>query len=88
MGRTPDLRDRHVIVTGGSSGIGLALVLRLQALGAKVSVVAIDDGDLARLRAEQPKGATLSAPADVSDRAQARGGRLGDRGATARSTCW
>lgn len=71
--RTPDLRDRHVIVTGGSSGIGLALVRRSLALGAKVSVVALDDGDLARLRSEPPPGdhPLHLAPADVSDRAQA-----------------
>jgi 3-dehydrosphinganine reductase len=70
--RTPDLRDRHVLVTGGSSGIGLALVRRSVALGAKVSVVALDDGDLARLRVEPPEGAhpVHLAPADVSDREQ------------------
>jgi 3-dehydrosphinganine reductase len=73
MARTPDLRDRHVIVTGGSSGIGLALVRRLAVLGAKVSVVALDDGDLARLREDPPEGShpLCLAPADVSDRAQA-----------------
>ena len=72
-GRTPDLRDRHVIVTGGSSGIRLALVRRLLALGAKVSVVALDDGDLERLRAHPPPGAhpLHLAPADVSVRERA-----------------
>jgi 3-dehydrosphinganine reductase len=71
--KTPDLRDRHVIVTGGSSGIGLALVRRVLALGAKVSVVALDDGDLERLRADPPPGShpLHLAPADVSERAQA-----------------
>jgi len=73
MGRTPDLRDRHVIVTGGSSGIGLALVRRLCGLGARVSVVALDDADLARLREAPPSGIHRLhlAPADVADRAQA-----------------
>lgn len=71
--RTPDLRERHVVVTGGSSGIGLALVRRVAALGARVSVVALDDGVLARLRAKPLEGAhpLHLAPADVSDRAQA-----------------
>jgi len=73
MARTPDLRDQHVIITGGSSGIGLALVRRVLALGARVSVVALDDGDLARLRDGPPESAhpLHLAPADVSDRSQA-----------------
>ncbi len=74
MGRTPDLRDRHVIVTGGSSGIGLALVRRVAALGARVSVIALDDADMARLREAPPAGAhpLHLAPADVADRGQVR----------------
>jgi len=70
MGRTPELQDRHVIVTGGSSGIGLALVRRLAGMDAKVSVIALDDGDLSRLR-DDPPGAAHPlhlAPADVADR--------------------
>jgi 3-dehydrosphinganine reductase len=66
------LRDRHVIVTGGSSGIGLALVRRAAGAGAKVSVVALDDADLANLRREALGNAHPAhlAPADVADRAQ------------------
>lgn len=45
---------RHTIVTGGSSGIGLALVRRLAGLGARTSVIALDDEDLVRLRQSQP----------------------------------
>ncbi len=72
MGRVPDLRDRHVIVTGGSSGIGLALTHRIVGLGARVSIVALDDADMARLRDERfddTHGVHL-APADVSVREQ------------------
>ena len=66
------LRGRHVIVTGGSSGIGLALVRRVAQAGAKVSVVALDDADLANLRHEALGNAHPAhvAPADVADRAQ------------------
>jgi len=72
MGRVPDLRDRHVIITGGSSGIGLALVRRLVGMGARVSVVALDDTDMARLRDEPLDGShrVHLAPADVSVREQ------------------
>lgn len=68
-----NLRDRHVIVTGGSSGIGLALVRRLCGLGARGSVVALDDAALARLREAPPRGIhpLHLAPADVANRTQA-----------------
>ena len=35
-----DLRGRHVLITGGSSGIGLALAQQAAAAGAKVSLIA------------------------------------------------
>lgn len=47
----------HAIVTGGSSGIGLALVRQLVAGGARVSVLALDDADLATLAGHPPDGA-------------------------------
>ena len=69
----PDLRARHAIVTGGSSGIGLALVHRLVGVGAKVSVIALDDDGLARLRADPPTGEheVHFIGADVGEREQA-----------------
>ena len=48
--------DRHVIITGGSSGIGLSLCLRCASLGAKVSVIALDDRSSAELRSNPPAG--------------------------------
>jgi 3-dehydrosphinganine reductase len=65
--------DRHVIVTGGSSGIGLATVTRLAQLGARMSVIALDDADLARLRDAPPTGnhPLHLEGADVGDRAAA-----------------
>ena len=65
-------RDRHAIVTGGSSGIGLAIVRRLVEEGARVSVIALDDGYMAALAAGPPQGrhpVHLTA-ADVADRSQ------------------
>ncbi|MBD0322653.1 MAG: SDR family oxidoreductase [Aldersonia sp.] len=59
-----DFADAHVVVTGGSSGIGRAFVRRTVALGARVSVIALPDGDLADT--ERELGVTTVA-ADVAD---------------------
>jgi len=65
-------RDRHAIVTGGSSGIGLATVGRLAARGARISVIALEDEYLAGLRAAPPPLASLHLEAaDVSRREEA-----------------
>jgi 3-dehydrosphinganine reductase len=65
-------RDRHAIVTGGSSGIGLATVGRLAARGARISVIALEDEYLAALRAAPPPLASLHLEAaDVSRREEA-----------------
>jgi short-subunit dehydrogenase len=42
-----ELQDRHVVVTGGSRGIGLAIGERFAAAGANVTLVARDEADLA-----------------------------------------
>ena len=61
--------DAHVLVTGGSSGIGRAFVRRMVDAGARVSVVALPDADLASTGAElRDRGAAyVTAPADVTD---------------------
>ena len=65
-------RDRHALVTGGSSGIGLATVRRLAARGARISVIALEDSYLADLRADPPPLASLHLEAaDVSNREEA-----------------
>lgn len=64
-----DFTDKHVIVTGGSSGIGRAFVRRVLDAGARVSVVALDDDDLASTDQElRARGASYAvAAADISD---------------------
>jgi 3-dehydrosphinganine reductase len=62
-------RDAHVIVTGGSSGIGRAFCRQVGTRGASVSVLAMDDADLAATRSElETLGiTTLTLPVDVTD---------------------
>jgi len=65
-----DLSRAHVIVTGGSSGIGRAFTRRVVAAGARVSVLALDDADLAATDNELGElGAAYTMEAvDVTDR--------------------
>ena len=58
------LKDKNVVVTGGSRGLGLGLVEALVAHGARVTVVARDAGALESVRARLGV-ATISA--DVTD---------------------
>jgi len=57
------LRDRGALVTGGTSGIGLATARRLQQEGARVFVCGIDAGELESVMAELSVAGTV---ADVS----------------------
>ena len=63
------LKDKNVLVTGGSRGLGLGLVEALVAHGAKVTVVARDSAALEAVRARLGV-ATISA--DVTDETAAR----------------
>lgn len=64
----------HAVITGGSSGIGLALARRLVARGWNVTIIARDAARLARARAtlaEQridPQQQVIALAADVADR--------------------
>jgi 3-dehydrosphinganine reductase len=69
-----ELRDQHLFITGGSSGIGLAIARQAAAAGARLSLVARDPDKLsaaaASVRAENsstPEIVTVSA--DVSQEA-------------------
>jgi 3-dehydrosphinganine reductase len=59
------LADAHAVITGGSSGIGRETARRLVARGARVSLIARDEGRLASAAADVGAGATASA--DVAD---------------------
>ena len=54
------LENKVALVTGGASGIGLATVRRLAALGARVAVVDID-GDRGSMRLQRRWAASRSA---------------------------
>jgi 3-dehydrosphinganine reductase len=64
------LKDSHVLVTGGSSGIGLAIAKRCAAAGARVSLVSRDIGKLTAAKAAILTGEVTAkveiAAADVS----------------------
>ena len=63
-GSTVNLKDRNVVVTGGSRGLGLGLVEALVDQGAQVTVVARDPTDLASL---EKKLGVKTIAADVTD---------------------
>jgi 3-dehydrosphinganine reductase len=58
------LGGAHVVITGGSSGIGLATARQVVARGARVSLLARDPGRLAEARAAV--GAAATASCDVA----------------------
>ena len=65
-------RDKVVIVTGGSRGLGLVLTRRLALLGAKVAILARDEEGLARAREDlrSRRFDVLAVRCDVRDRSQ------------------
>jgi 3-dehydrosphinganine reductase len=68
------MRDRHVLITGGSSGIGLAIARQAAAAGARVSLLARDPQKLsaaaAAVRAQAPQSpVAFTVVADVADEA-------------------
>ena len=70
----PSLRDRTVLVTGGGSGIGEAIVRHFVAQGSKVGFVDIDPAASKRLVASLPRdGVVHFEPCDLRDVAAVRG---------------
>jgi len=70
------LEDRVAVVTGGTSGVGLATVRVLLGEGARVATCGRDAGRLAEaeatLRAEYPDATIVARTCDVLDEAQVR----------------
>ena len=76
----PSLKDRVVLVTGGGSGIGAAIVRHFVAQGSKVAFVDIDTASseaLCRSLAEAGGPAPLFLPCDLRDIEALRGAVAG-----------
>ena len=65
-----DMAGRSAIVTGGASGIGLAVVQRLAASGANVAIWDMNDDALAKAAASVSGVKVHTAKVDVADAAQ------------------
>ena len=66
------LRDKVVLITGGSRGLGLVLARRISAQNGKVALVARDREELARAKAELVRrgGKVMTVECDLRDPAQ------------------
>lgn len=67
-----DLRDKVVVVTGGSRGLGLVISRALVGRGARLAICARDADRLERARAELAAlgGRVIALPCDITDPAQ------------------
>src|SRR5688572_17395674 len=68
-GMLMDFTDRHVVITGASSGIGRATATRIAAAGGRVTLIARRSDLLEAARQELGEGAKWAA-ADVGDTEQ------------------
>jgi NAD(P)-dependent dehydrogenase (short-subunit alcohol dehydrogenase family) len=62
-----ELKDKHVVVTGGGNGIGRAMCRRFAADGARAIVVADLDGDGAKAVADEIGGTAVRVDVSVED---------------------
>jgi 3-dehydrosphinganine reductase len=73
------IEHQHAIITGGSSGIGKAIALKLAQAGAHLSIIARTPSTLEAAKAEleaarsHPEQRVLALPADVACRAEVTG---------------
>jgi short-subunit dehydrogenase len=70
--RAFDLRDKSVLITGGSRGLGLVLARQLLQQGSRVAICARDEMELdkARQDLERYQGRIFTVPCDISEQAQ------------------
>ncbi|HEY6187144.1 MAG TPA: SDR family NAD(P)-dependent oxidoreductase [Pyrinomonadaceae bacterium] len=70
--REYDLRDKIVLITGGSRGLGLVMAREFANEGARLAICARNPEELDRARDELTKGGArvLAVPCDVTDRSQ------------------
>jgi len=79
--RAYDFKDKVVLITGGSRGLGLVIARQVLRQGAHVAICARDEAELGRAREElelerafhdldQDAGQVLTVPCDITDRAQ------------------
>src|SRR5205809_710806 len=64
MSHHPDLHDRRILITGGTSGLGRALVAELASRGARVALVARHRDDVERTARSHP--GTIGIVGDVA----------------------
>ena len=67
------INNKHVLITGGASGIGRRLVLRCAGMGATVSIMDVDEAGAQATAAEASAGGArpvLACACDVGDRDQ------------------
>jgi NAD(P)-dependent dehydrogenase (short-subunit alcohol dehydrogenase family) len=66
-----NLKDKVVLITGGSRGLGLVLAREFQARGAKVAICARDAEELLKAEADlQARGGALAIQCDVTNKTQ------------------
>jgi NAD(P)-dependent dehydrogenase (short-subunit alcohol dehydrogenase family) len=69
-----DFCGKHVVITGGSRGLGLALARQLAAMGARLSICSRDPEELRRALAQldELKAHAIAVECDVTDRDRVR----------------